>query len=80
MALDPEDYRLLQSIAESLKHIYERQSDRMNQESNMLDIARLNARREFLLLTYAPYKVETQLRLEFECFCATTADIVARPD
>ena len=58
MSLDPDDYRLLQSIAENLKIARLIQADQR-------DLAQLQARKDFLLLTYSPERVAVILRDEF---------------
>ena len=80
MSLDPDDFGLFQDIAVYIKYIKEIQGERLDIEGKMLDIARLNARREFLLLSSSPERVRDQLRSEFEGLSETTADIVAKPE
>lgn len=58
MSLDPDDYRVLQSIAENLKIARLIQADQR-------DLAQLQARKDFLLLTYSPERVAVILRDEF---------------
>ncbi len=72
MALDPEDYSLLQGIAEAQRE----QRDILN---HILDIKRVQARQEFLMLTMSPAQVRDQLWVEFIGFSATTEQIVEKP-
>ena len=58
MSLDPDDYRLLQSITESLKRIHQEQQA-------MRDIAALQARKDFLMLACSPERVHAILREEY---------------
>jgi hypothetical protein len=80
MSLDPEDYSVLQSIAESLKRIKECQEEQMYKAESMLEIAQFNARREFLSLTTGPEGVRKQLRFEFEAVSSNLDTIIARVD
>ena len=72
MSLDPEDYRLLQSIAEAQRE----QRDILNY---ILEIKRVQACQEFLLLTMSPAEVRNQLWVEFIDFSTTTEQIVEKP-
>jgi hypothetical protein len=58
MSLDPKDYRVLQSIAENLLIARLIQADQR-------DLAQLQARKDFLLLTCSPERVAVILRDEF---------------
>jgi hypothetical protein len=58
MALDPEDKKLLQSISQNLEIARLIQADQR-------DLAQLQARKDFLLLTYSPTRVAAILRDEF---------------
>lgn len=80
MSLDPDDFSLFQDIAEYLKQIKEHQFERVNIESKMLDIATLNARREFLLLTMSPDRVRDQLVMESGAYLDPVDRIVAKPE
>jgi len=79
MALDPEDYQVLLSIAESLKDIRDTQNERLDIECKMLDLARLNARREFLLLTMSPDRVRDELVSESQGLLCGNEDITTKP-
>lgn len=80
MGLDPSDYELFQEIAEHLKQLNELQLERSSIESKMLEIATLNARREFLLLTMAPDRVRDQLVEESGAYIEPIDQIVAKPE
>lgn len=80
MSLDPEDCELLKIIAENLMQSNEYHLGRANIESKMLDIATLNARREFLLLTMSPERVRDQLVMESGAYLQPVDQIVAKPD
>ena len=80
MSLDPDDFGLFQDIAAYLKDIKELQLERANIESKMLEIATLNARREFLLLTMSPDRVRDQLVMESGAYLEPVDQIVAKPE
>lgn len=79
MSLDPKDYQVLQSIAENLKIARLIQVDQR-------DLAQLQARKDFLLLTYSPERVSVILRDEFgdvdgeSDFISIRMHTVAKPD
>jgi len=77
MSLDPEDYQVLQGIAENLKIARLIQADQR-------DLAQLQARKDFLLLTYSPERVAVILRDEFgddgdNVFVSIRMSTVAKP-
>jgi hypothetical protein len=72
MSLDPEDYSLLQGIAEAQRE----QRDILN---HILEIKRVQARQEFLLLTMSPAEVRNQLWVEYIGYSPTTEQIVEKP-
>ena len=77
MSLEPEDLKVLQSIAENLKIARLIQADQR-------DLAQLQARKDFLLLTYSPERVAVILRDEFgddgeNVFVSVRMSCVAKP-
>jgi hypothetical protein len=77
MSLDPNDLQVLQSIAENLKIARLIQADQR-------DLAQLQARKDFLLLTYSPARVAAILRDEFgddgeNVFVSVRMSCVAKP-
>jgi len=77
MSLDQKDLQVLQSIAENLKIARLIQADQR-------DLAQLQARKDFLLLTYSPERVAVILRDEFgddgeNVFVSVRMSCVAKP-
>ncbi len=77
MSLDPSELQVLQSIAENLKIARLIQADQR-------DLAQLQARKDFLLLTYSPARVAVILRDEFgddgdNVFVSVRMSCVAKP-
>ena len=78
MSLEPKDLQVLQSIAENLKIARLIQADQR-------DLAQLQARKDFLLLTYSPERVAVILRDEFgddgeNVFVSVRMSCVAKPN
>ena len=78
MSLDQKDLQVLQSIAENLKIARLIQADQR-------DLAQLQARKDFLLLTYSPERVAVILRDEFgddgeNVFVSVRMSCVAKPN